>query len=66
MNISIEDNVFHLDKENDTRPETMWKEYREIQGHAKDTVAMTVNYVVFKIYSLGGQKFRCRNVPQKG
>lgn len=54
MNISIEDNVFPLYKENDMRPETMWKEYREIQGHAKDTVAMTVNYVVFKIYSLGG------------
>lgn len=52
MNISIEDSMFTFHKENDTRFE-MQKSTKKFRDMKKHTVAMTVNYVFFKIYYLG-------------
>lgn len=65
MNISIEDSIFTLIRKVTQGLESCEREYREIEGHEKDAVAMTVNYAFSKIYSSGGQNnFRCRNVPK--
>lgn len=54
MNVSIEDSIFIFIRKMTQGLKSCEKEYREIWGHGKDTVGMTVNSVVFKTDALGG------------